>query len=42
MSNLEKNTAEVFKVVIEKFDSLDQRSPAHSKDGTKIGLNRKY
>ncbi|MCF8060716.1 MAG: hypothetical protein K9K67_15545 [Bacteriovoracaceae bacterium] len=41
MSNLEQNTAEVFKVVFEKLDGLDEQLPTHRKNRTKIGLNNK-
>jgi hypothetical protein len=32
MNNLEQNTAEVFKVVFEKLDTLDEQLPSHLKD----------
>lgn len=38
MSNLEHNTAEVFKAVFEKLDSLDEQLPSHRKDRVKISL----
>ena len=41
MNNLEQNTAEVFKVVFEKLDSLDEQLPTHKKERAKIGLNNK-
>lgn len=41
MNHLELNTAEIFKVVFEKLDTLDEQLPAQPKDRTKIGLNKK-
>ena len=41
MGNLEQSTAEVFKVVFEKLDSLDEQLPAQRKNRSKIGLNNK-
>lgn len=41
MSSLEQNTAEVFKVVFEKLDSLDEQLPPQRKNRAKIGLNNK-
>jgi hypothetical protein len=41
MGNLEKNTAEVFKVVFEKLDVLDQQLPSQRKDRSRISLNNK-
>jgi len=41
ISNLEQNTAEIFKVVFEKLDSLDEQLPSQRKNRTKIGLNNK-
>ncbi len=41
MGNLEKDTAEVFKMVFEKLDTLDEQLPSHKKDRAKIGLNSK-
>ena len=39
INNLEKDTAEVFKLVFEKLDSLDEQLPSHKVDRAKIGLN---
>ena len=41
MGNLEQSTAEVFKVVFENLDSLDEQLPAQRKNRSKIGLNNK-
>jgi hypothetical protein len=41
MNRLESDTTEVFKVVFEKLDSLDEQIPTHGKERTKIGLNSK-
>ena len=41
MDRLESDSAEVFKVVFEKLDSLDDQLPTHKKDRAKIGLNNK-
>lgn len=38
IENLEKDTAEVFKLVFEKLDSLDEQFPSHKTDRAKIGL----
>jgi len=38
MSRLESDTTEIFKVVFEKLDSLDEQLPTHKKDRIKIGL----
>jgi len=40
MGDLEKNTAEVFKVVFEKLDVLDQQLPSQRKDRPKITLKK--
>ncbi|MCF8060710.1 MAG: ORF6N domain-containing protein [Bacteriovoracaceae bacterium] len=41
MNRLESDTTEVFKVVFEKLDALDEQLPSHRKDRAKIGLNNK-
>ncbi|OUS00211.1 hypothetical protein A9Q84_03230 [Halobacteriovorax marinus] len=41
MNRLESNTTEVFKVVFEKLDCLDEQLPFLKKDRTKIGLESK-
>ncbi|OUR95877.1 hypothetical protein A9Q84_15370 [Halobacteriovorax marinus] len=41
MNRLESDTTEVFKVVFEKLDCLDEQLPALKKDRTKIGLESK-
>ena len=41
INRLESDTTEVFKVVFEKLDSLDEQLPSHRKDRSKIGLNNK-
>jgi len=41
MDRLESDTTEVFKVVFEKLDSLDEQLPTHKKERTKIGLEGK-
>lgn len=41
INRLESDTTEVFKVVFEKLDSLDEQLPSQRKDRTKIGLNNK-
>lgn len=39
VDSLEANTTEVFKVVFEKLDNLENLLPTHRKDRAKIGLN---
>ena len=39
INRLESDTTEVFKVVFEKLDSLDEQLPSHIKDRTKIGIS---
>jgi hypothetical protein len=41
IDTLENNTTEVFKVVFEKLDNLDNQLPVQRKNRTKIGLNNK-
>ena len=41
INRLESDTTEVFKVVFEKLDELDQQLPSHHNDIAKIGLNSK-
>jgi hypothetical protein len=41
MNNLEKNTAEVFKVVFEKLDKLDEQLPTHPTTRPRIGVKNK-
>jgi hypothetical protein len=41
VDTLENNTTEVFKVVFEKLDNLEDQLPAQRKNRTKIGLNNK-
>jgi hypothetical protein len=41
INRLESDTTEVFKVVFEKLDSLDEQLPSQIKDRTKIGLKNK-
>ena len=41
INRLESDTAEVFKVVFEKLDSLDEQLPSHRKGRAKIGLSSK-
>ena len=38
MNRLEADTAEVFKVVFEKLDTLDEQLPTHRTDRVKIGI----
>jgi hypothetical protein len=41
INRLEADTTEVFKVVFEKLDDLDEQLPSHKQDRAKIGLNNK-
>ncbi len=41
INRLESDTTEVFKVVFEKLDELDEQLPSHHNDRAKIGLNDK-
>ena len=41
MDRLETDTTEIFKIVFEKLDNLDDKLPALPKDRTKIGLGSK-
>jgi hypothetical protein len=41
INRLESDTTEVFKVVFEKLDSLDEQLPSHRKGRAKIGLSSK-
>ena|GEM_PF-1866514 len=41
INRLESDTTEVFKVVFEKLDGLDEQLPYQRKNRTKIGLNNK-
>ncbi len=41
INSLEKGTNQLFKVVFERLDDLEEKLPPHDKDRKKIGLNSK-
>lgn len=41
MDTLENGTNQLFKIVFERLDSLDEKLPSHAQDRRKIGLKSK-
>lgn len=41
VSKLEKNTNQLFKIVFERLDNLEEELPSHPKDRKRIGLKPK-